>query len=264
MDRRSFLLLGAAVVGSLTVLQPVSAASLSEMTERGVMRAAIVQDFPPYASVGPDLEPVGYDIDFARVVAEKLGVKVEFIPVTSANRVPYIQSKRADIVLSIGKNPERAKVIDFSDGYVPFSSGVFGLATVPVTKAEDLAGQTVGVVQGAVEDLKLTEIAPATATIKRFDSSDGVISAFLTGQLDLVATGQSIVATVNEKGSDRVLETKFIIRNAASRIGVEKGQDELLQKINQIIADSVADGTLNGFSEKWLKMPLPVDLATYP
>lgn len=264
MDRRSFVSLGLAAIASLIALGGASATSLSDVAKRGVIRVAIVQDFPPYASVGPDLEPVGYDVDFAHVIAEKLGVEVEFVPVSSVNRIPYIQSGRADIVLSLGRNPERAKVIDFSDGYVPFLSGVFGLAEVPVTKAEDLAGYTVGVVQGAVEDLKLTELAPQSASIRRFDSSDGVISAFLSGQLDLIATGQSIVATVNQKGSARVLETKLIINNAASRIGIEKGQDDFLQKINQIITEAIADGTLNSLSEKWLKMPLPADITTYP
>jgi polar amino acid transport system substrate-binding protein len=263
MNRR-FVLLGMSAIASVFGLNCVSASSLSEVEERQVIRVAVVQDFPPYASVGPDLNPLGYDIDFARIIAERLGVKVEFVPVTSVNRIPYIQSSKADIVMSIGKNPDRAKVIDFSDGYVPFSSGVFGLADVPVTKADDLDGKNVGVVQGAVEDLIIADLAPPTATIRRFDSSDGLISAFLSGQLDLIVTGQSVVATVNEKGSPRVLVTKFMIRNAASRIGMEKGQDDLMQKINQIIASAIADGTLNGLCEKWLKTPLPADLATYP
>ena len=54
-------------------------------------------------------------------------MKVELVPVTSANRIPYLQTKKADLVISsLGKNPEREKVIDFSAAYAPFFTGVFG------------------------------------------------------------------------------------------------------------------------------------------
>jgi polar amino acid transport system substrate-binding protein len=53
-------------------------------------------------------------------------VKVELVPVTSANRIPYLQTKKADLVIStLGKNPEREKVIDFTAAYSPFFQAVF-------------------------------------------------------------------------------------------------------------------------------------------
>ena len=92
-----------------------------------VIKVAVPQDFAPFGSAGPDLKPVGYDIDMANLIGKELGVKVEIIPVTSANRIPYLQTKKAHIVISsLGKNPEREKVIDFSNAYAPFFSGVYG------------------------------------------------------------------------------------------------------------------------------------------
>ena len=74
------------------------------------------QDFPPFGSVGTDMTPRGYDIDMAKLIAKKMGVKVELVPVTSANRIPYLQTNKVDLVISsLGKNAEREKVIDFSD-----------------------------------------------------------------------------------------------------------------------------------------------------
>ncbi|MGG2383012.1 transporter substrate-binding domain-containing protein, partial [Salmonella enterica] len=85
----------------------------------------------------------------------------ELVPVTSANRIPYLQTKKVDLVISsLGKNPDREKVIDFSNAYAPFFNGVFGASDQAVKKAEDLSGKTVGVTRGSVEDLKLTEVAP--------------------------------------------------------------------------------------------------------
>ena len=62
-------------------------------------------------------------------------MKTEIIPVTSANRIPYLQTKKADLVISsLGKNAEREKVIDFSIAYAPFFSGVFGAKAIAVAK----------------------------------------------------------------------------------------------------------------------------------
>ncbi len=93
----------------------------------GTLKVAVPQDFPPFGSVGADMAPVGYDIDVATLIAEKLGVKLELVPVTSANRIPYLQTKKVDLVISsLGKNPDREKVIDFTAAYAPFFNGVFG------------------------------------------------------------------------------------------------------------------------------------------
>jgi polar amino acid transport system substrate-binding protein len=70
------------------------------------------------------------------LIAKDLGVKLEVLPVSSANRIPYLQTKKADLVISsLGKNPEREKVIDFTAAYAPFFSGVFGPAGAKVAKA---------------------------------------------------------------------------------------------------------------------------------
>ena len=100
---------------------------LDNIMKAKVIKVAVPQDFAPFGSAGPDLKPQGLDIDMANLIGKELGVKVEIIAVTSANRIPYLQTKKADLVISsLGKNAERAKVIDFSNAYAPFFSGVFG------------------------------------------------------------------------------------------------------------------------------------------
>ena len=75
------------------------------------------------------------------------------------------------MISSLGKNPDRAKVIDFSDAYAPFFNGVFGPGDAKVVKAADLSGKVLGVTRGSVEDLELTKIAPADLTIKRLKTT---------------------------------------------------------------------------------------------
>ncbi|WP_111838295.1 transporter substrate-binding domain-containing protein [Agrobacterium sp. lyk4-40-TYG-31] len=257
-NRRAFLVAIAAIASFTT---PVLADALGDIASRGTIRVAVPQDFPPFGSVGIDMAPRGYDIDVANLIAEKMGVKVELVPVTSANRIPYLQTNKVDLVVSsLGKNPDREKVIDFSVAYAPFFNGVFAPGSVKIEKAEDLAGKTIGVTRGAVEDLELTKIAPADATIKRYEDNNGTISAFLSGQVETVATGNVVAAAILEKNPPKRPELKFLIKNSPCFIGLNKEQPALLGKIDAIITAAKADGSLNAIAQKWLKTDLPKDL----
>lgn len=263
MNRRRFLhtFSAGAVVLMTAGLSSAHAAALGRIQSSGVIRVAVPQDFPPFGSVGVDLQPRGYDIDVAKLIGERLGVRVELIPVTSTNRIPYITSGRADIIISsLGKNPEREEVLDFTDAYAPFFNGVFGPEDANVTDASGLSGRIVGVTRGSVEDLELTAIIPADATIRRFEDNNGTISAYLTGQVEFVATGNVVAAAINERTQGRRLAAKFLIRNSPCFMGVGKGEAALVARLNGIIADIKADGALNAISERWLNMPLPDDL----
>ncbi|WP_076592727.1 transporter substrate-binding domain-containing protein [Herminiimonas arsenitoxidans] len=235
--------------------------ALDDIQKKGVLRVAVPQDFPPFGSVTTDMKPQGLDIDVATMIAKKMGVKVELVPVTSANRIPYLQTKKVDLVISsMGKNPEREKVIDFSAAYAPFFNGVFGPADQKVAGAADLAGKTIGVTRGSVEDLELSKIAPETATIKRYEDNNGTISSFLSNQVQLVATGNVIAAAIIAKNPPKKPETKFLIKNSPCSIGLNKGEEKLLEKVNTILAQAKKDGSLNALSEKWLGLPLPANM----
>ncbi len=85
---------------------------------------------------------------------------------TSANRVPYLQTDKVDLVISsLGKNAEREKVIDFGRAYAPFFLGVFGPKGAELKDAAALSGKSIGVTRGAVEDMVLTSVAPQAAQI---------------------------------------------------------------------------------------------------
>jgi polar amino acid transport system substrate-binding protein len=264
MKRRQLLaVFGAfiAISGLFTGAETAHADALADITARGTLRVAVPQDFPPFGSVGTDMTPMGYDIDIANLIAEKLGVKAELVPVTSANRIPYLQTNKVDLVISsLGKNAEREKVIDFSKPYAPFFNGVFAPADVTVSKAEELAGKTVGVTRGAIEDLELTKVAPADTVIKRYEDNNGTISAFLSGQVEVVATGNVVAAAILARNPPKRPELKFLIKNSPCYIGLNKNEPALLEKVDAIIAAAKTDGSLNAISEKWLGAALPADL----
>ncbi|MDO8876596.1 MAG: transporter substrate-binding domain-containing protein [Pseudolabrys sp.] len=253
-------LLGIALAGAAGAAQVNSAFAdaLDDIMKAKVIKVAVPQDFAPFGSAGLDLKPQGYDIDMGNLIAKALGVKAEIIAVTSANRIPYLQTKKADIVISsLGKNAEREKVIDFSNAYAPFFSGVFGTKAVVAADYAALKGKTIGATRGAIEEQELSKSAPADATIKRYEDNNATIAAFISGQVDLIATGNTVAAAIAEKSPARAPVLKFVIKDSPCYIGLNKDEPKLLAKVNEIIAAAKASGELAKLSEKWLKAPLP-------
>jgi polar amino acid transport system substrate-binding protein len=258
---RRTVLSALAAVTAATVMPAAWADALATLKTAGVLKVAVPQDFPPFGSAGTDLKPQGYDIDMANAIGKALGVKVELVPVTSANRIPFLQTKKVDLIISsLGKNPEREMQIDFSAAYAPFFSGVFSAADQPIKEMKDLAGKTVAVTKGALEDLELTKVAPADAKITRYADNNATISAYLAGQAQVVVTGNVVAAAINDKKPQRRLETKFVMKDSPCFIGVGKGEANLLKAVNDIVANMKKNGELDAISNKWLHQPLPASL----
>lgn len=236
---------------------------LQDIQQRGVLRVAVPQDFPPFGFVSTDLQPQGYDIDMAQYLAKQMKVKLQLVPVTSANRVPYLQTNKVDLVISsLGKNEQRERVIDFSKAYAPFFLGVFGPKESPLADAAALAGKSVGVTRGAVEDMVLTDMAPKGADVKRYEDNNTTISAYLSGQVQYLATGNVVVAAITRQNPKNAPVSKFMLKDSPCFIGLKKNEPALKATINQYIDQAHKDGTLNSFSEKWMQAPLPASLGS--
>ncbi|QGZ31290.1 transporter substrate-binding domain-containing protein [Stutzerimonas stutzeri] len=234
---------------------------LEDITKRGVLKVAVPQDFPPFGSVGPDMQPRGLDIDTAQLLADQMNVKLEVTAVNSTNRIPFLTTGKVDLVVSsLGKNAEREQVIDFSEAYAPFYLGVFGPEETEITSLDDLEGNTISVTRGSVEDIELSAIAPKGATLKRFEDNNSTIAAYLSGQVDLIASGNIVMAAIAERNPKRVPVMKLNLKNSPTYVGLNKNEPALLDKVNGILATAKQDGSLSTISEKWLKQPLPADL----
>ena len=78
-----------------------------------------------------------------------------------------------------------------------------------------------------------------------------------SGQVDLIATGNTVAAAIASKNPDRAPVLKFVIKDSPCYVGMNKEEAALKAKINAIIAKAKADGELTKLSMKWLKAPLP-------
>jgi polar amino acid transport system substrate-binding protein len=253
--RRPLALLALAALSS-GLASPAAADALDDVMAKKLLTVAIPTDSAPYGYVGTDLQPQGLDIDVAKLIAAKLGVKVELVPVTSANRVPYLQTKKVDLVIStLGKNPEREKVIDFTSAYSPFYQAVFGARTVAVKGPTDLAGKSIGVTRGAMEDQELAKIQPPGVEVRRFEDNNATIAAYLSGQVQLVALGASVAGNMMAKNPQLGTEYKLLLKDSPNFIGIGKGEDKLRTKVNEILADAKKSGEINALAQKWLGRP---------
>lgn len=251
------------MVASLSVMAGVLAAGtasaqslLDTITKTKTIKIAVPTDYPPYGFVGLDLKPQGLDIAVAELIAEKLGVKLETVPVTSANRIPYVQTKQVDLVIStLGKNEERMKVIDFTHAYAPFFQAVFGPKSLSIKSFNDLGGKTIAVAKGAMEEQELVKVGPASMDFKRYEDQAAASAAYVAGQTQVIATSISNAGLIAQKNPQLGSEYKLLIKDSPCFIGVAKGEDALRAKVNEIILAAKADGTLEKLSQKWLGRP---------
>ena len=159
------------------------------------------------------------------------------------------------MISTLGKNPERMAVIDFTSAYSPFFQAVFAPKSLNIKSFADLAGKSVGVTRGAIEDQELTKLVPASADVKRFEDNNATVSSFVAGQVQLIATGASVAGNMMAKNPQLNTEYKLLLKDSPNFIGVGKGEDKLRAKVNEIIAVGKASGDLDKMAVKWLGRP---------
>ncbi len=153
-------MLGLLAAGGLFSMQ-VQADKLADIKAAGVVKVATFDANPPFGSIDAKThEIVGYDVDFARALASALGVKLELVATNPANRIPLLQSGKADLIVAdITITPERAQVVDFSLPY--FVTGQQFL--VPVKAADTLEAYSrarIGAVKGTTGEQALHQRFP--------------------------------------------------------------------------------------------------------
>lgn len=233
--------------------------AVDDITKAGAINVGIFSDFPPFSSASADMSIKGYDVDVAQAIADSLKVKLNLVSVTGQNRIPYLTDKRVDILMSVGYSKEREQVIDFAAAYAPYYIAVIGPAELAVKGKEDLADKSIAVNRGTLEDTSLTQAAPASADIRRFDNYNSVIQAFISGQTQLMVVGNDVGAQVLAKQDALKPEQKFQLLTSPSHIGLNKNEDRLKKAVNDAVAKMLADGKLDESSKAWLKTPLNPD-----
>ncbi|HWA17900.1 MAG TPA: transporter substrate-binding domain-containing protein [Devosia sp.] len=253
-------ILGIATAAVMALGGAASAASLDEIKAAGKIRIAVVPGVPLFAFVDQNLKLTGSDVETARLIAQALGVEVEFVEIANAARVPTIQAGTADILVgNLAITPARQEVIDFTVPYATLDIIVGAPKRYNISDYPDLEGQRVGVTRATVNDTLITEHAPNAEQV-RFEDDATLITALASKQLDIVSTQGAVLAAINEKRPDDPLDVKFVQQSLDLGIALPKGQPELRDWLNAWIKENFANGTINKIFSSFHNRDLPSDL----
>jgi polar amino acid transport system substrate-binding protein len=231
--------------------------TLADVKKSGVLVAGVKDSLPPFGSVDPNTkEFVGYDIDFVKYIAKKLKVKVEYKPVSSANRMPMLMESRIDLIAAtMTKNPERAKQIDFS--YTYFLTGQKFLTKKGTVKSlKDLEGQKIGTAKGSTSEQNVKKAVPS-ATVLSFDDYPQGALALQQGKVIAVTTDESILAGLLGKfEKNPASKGKFEIPDLSISeepygIGMRKGDTNFVKFVNDTILEMEKNGEAAKIFTKW-------------
>jgi polar amino acid transport system substrate-binding protein len=233
-----------------------------EIKARGTINIGMLVDFPPFGILDLQGNPDGYDADVAKLLAEDMGIEANLVPVTGPNRIPYLLSNQVDIlVASLGITEERAKQVDFSQPYAGIEIFVVGDVDTEVDDAADLAGKSVGVARASTQDTAITQIAPPSTNIQRFDDDASAVQALLSGQVPLIGASNTVIEQIEQAAPGR-FDKKFTLRQQSQGIATRPGVTEMMAAINDFLTRKKESGELDALHEKWTGAPLPDFVAT--
>jgi polar amino acid transport system substrate-binding protein len=261
MNRRHIL----AAAGSLGVLAatglPARAAdTLAAIKARKKLMVALDLGSPPFGMTDSAMQPTGSDVETARLLAADMGIPLEIVQVTSPNRVPFLLTGKADMVIaSFSVTEERQKVIDFSNPYGVIQSIIAAPKDITIKDYPDLVGKRVGTTRGSTNDKEATARLTQSQLV-RYDDDATLVTALVSGQVDIMASSPGIMAAANDHGMSKPLESKLVMRTFPYAIGVRKGDTALEAMLNDWIKTNLKNGKLNDIYKKFNGLSLPSDM----
>ncbi|MDB5945019.1 MAG: amino acid transporter substrate-binding protein family [Ramlibacter sp.] len=243
----------------LTAAAPFAAAqTVDELKKKGELTVGLLVDFPPYGTTNASNQPDGYDADVARLMAKDLGLKLNLVPVTGPNRIPFLLTNKVDLLIaSLAVTPERAKQVQFSQPYSAATIVLYGSKKVNIKGPADLKAVRVGVARASTQDTAVTAIAPQGTEIRRFDDDASAMQALISGQVDAIGCSTTVAAQIAKRVPASTFEDKFVLKQQEMAVAMRPGQPELLKTVNDFVAKNTANGELNKLYRKWLERDLP-------
>jgi len=260
----SCLALVAALAASFTVVQ---AKSLDDIIKDGVIRIGINPNFPPNSARGSGGDWEGFDIDVGNKIAEALGVKVEWVPTETPQRVPFLVADKIDISLgALTRSAERAKLIEYT---VPLHTEVMAVLTTDKLDIKDWK---------ELDNSKYT-----LANMRGNWSVDYLKKELPNAKMELVDTIADTVRLVAQGRADAIVENiDFFMKHTKNypdvkwkvlpnpidigwdAIGVQRGNYPLRDFLNIVLYNLHTSNFVNDTWEKWYGAPMLVKVVPNP
>lgn len=236
---------------------PTAGGFLDTIKQRGKLIIGVKYDTRLFGFKNPISNQVeGLDADIGRELAKVLlgdPTKVEMVEAVSANRIPFLQQDKVDIVIStMTINEERKQQIDFSDVYYLAGQSILVKADSNIKSLTDLNGKTVTSVQGTTSETNITSKAPQAQKLL-FKTHAECFEALKNGQADAYSTDDIILLgwAATEPNKFKLVGGQFT--QEPYGIGMKKGRPELVAFVNGTLAQMKADGRWKAIYDKHIK-----------
>lgn len=248
---------------TLAAALTANAQTLDRILKEKKIRITAEVTSPPFGILDKNGQPDGSEIATARQLAKDLGVELELVQVTGAQRIPALLAGRADVAISsLSITIDRAKTVMFANPHGALSVIVTAPQNVKITSASDLGGKRIGITRGTLEEATVPKIAPKEAQLVLFDDIAATIQALLSGQVDCASFSSFAAKSVADRNPDKKLENKFTVATAYYAAAVKPGDFDLLQFLNTWVWLRLSDGTLSRIYEEHTGVKL-VDLPKF-
>ena len=215
--------------------------------------------FVPMGFKDENGELVGFDVELAKVVCEKLGKEYKFQAIDWSMKETELNSGNIDLIWNgYSISDERKEKVDFSKPYLDNKQIIVTLADSSINKKADLEGKKVGAQNQstAVDAVKADE----SNIIEKFDGGDLVtfennndaLMDLEAGRLDAIVVDEILARYyIEARGSEkyRILDEDF--GDEQYGVGIRKGDTEFVDAFNKALDEVVADGTAGEISKKW-------------
>jgi glutamate transport system substrate-binding protein len=221
--------------------------TMAKLADKGSITIGTKFDQPLFGLRGPSGEPEGFDVEIGKIIAAKLGIepdKIKWTETVSANREPFIQDGKVDIVVATYTiNDERKQVVDFAGPY--FVAGQTILVKQDnndINGPDDLAGKTVCSVEGSTPAANIEENYP-DAKLELTDAYSNCLEPLRNDQVDAITTDNVILAGFVDQNPDEFKLAGEPFTEEPYGIGLKKGDDAFRTFINDVLEESYEDGS---------------------
>lgn len=226
-------------------------------SEKVTYKVGTEPTFPPFDTTDEEQNIVGLDMDLIKAIGEDQGFEVTFENLTFDGLVPALKAGNIDIIAA-GMNkddPERQKQVDFSDAY--YESKLMVAVTEDnntIKSVDDLTpDMKVAAQTGTTGATKTQELADerkiAEAVI--LDGLDTAMMQLLNGDVQAVINDKPVTEAYMKKQPDKIKMVGEPLNAENYGFAVQKGNTELLEKINAGLANIKEDGTFDKLVDEW-------------
>lgn len=234
---------------------PATDNSLNDIKNKKELIVGLDDNFPPMGFRGKSGEIVGFDIDMAKEVGKRLGVKVTFKPVEWDGIILSLNNKDIDVIWNgLTITDKRKEQIAFSKVYIQNKQIIIVNNKSKISKKTALNGKTVGLQMGSSSETALAKDSQLTKSLKEVKKYSNNTEALLdlnAGRIDAVIVDEVVGRYyVSKKPGDyKVLTENLGVEDYG--VGLRKNDTSLTAEINKLLAQMKSDGTANTISKKW-------------